>query len=389
MGDRVWHVDLRAKQFDCIRDLAAGGKGILQFATSKDAKAKADEVGQLLAEYGEVRLAAWRTVLKDDPHLLLAKLKPFGKTLRDAVDHYVAFLEAEAKARETPTVAAAIREWVEDNRRRVRDGVRRERTVQTIAGMARKFETAFGERRIASISSEDVQRWIDALAYKDRYGGLTGAEPRTKYHHRRYLSQFFRWCVRKGKGVRVNPCDGVDVPVRRGEPTVLTVEECERLFELVVTPSFVTLLPYYAICTFAGVRPTECQRLDWSSVEFDEGQIAVKASHAKTNTGRRIPIQPNLMEWLKWFKRTQPDDPLIPQVNFNDRNRQFRRELGFWIPNGMRHSFASYYLGGIKQDYQSLEAWMGNSRIVLQSYYVNFPTKADSKRFWNILPPVP
>jgi integrase len=150
---------------------------------------------------------------------------------------------------------------------------------------------------------------------------------------------------------------------------------------------FLSLLPFTAVCLFAGVRTAECERLDWSNIDFEDKAIVINKADAKTRKHRRVEMQPNLVRWLKWFREKYPEYPFIPRRGFDDRKRQFRKKLGIhWAKNGLRHSYASYILGAKRGDFGYLEQNMGNSRTMLQNHYVNYPPKEVSEAFWNIVP---
>ena len=63
------------------------------------------------------------------------------------------------------------------------------------------------------------------------------------------------------------------------------------------------MVPYIAICAFAGLRPTEAAKLDWKDINLETAQIEVKARHAKTRRHRLVPIQPNLLAWLTIYRK--------------------------------------------------------------------------------------
>ena len=62
------------------------------------------------------------------------------------------------------------------------------------------------------------------------------------------------------------------------------------------------IVPYFAICAFAALRPSEATSLQWSDIRLDTMQIEVRARHSKTRRYRLVPIQPDLAEWLIRFR---------------------------------------------------------------------------------------
>jgi len=54
-----------------------------------------------------------------------------------------------------------------------------------------------------------------------------------------------------------------------------------------------------ALGMFAGLRPSEILRLDWSMIKFDQGAIAVPRRVArKVRASQLVPIERNLMAGL-------------------------------------------------------------------------------------------
>jgi integrase len=124
----------------------------------------------------------------------------------------------------------------------------------------------------------------------------------------------------------VNPCKGIQTE-ESGEkepPRVLTIKEIKELIDLALTEvkepirvgkgksgkgkmSIITvhpgdLIPWLTIGLFAGVRPDETLRLDWQDIDFERCQIDLPAKKAKGRTRRIIPMEPNLIAWLKPYR---------------------------------------------------------------------------------------
>jgi integrase/recombinase XerD len=190
-------------------------------------------------------------------------------------------------------------------------------------------------------------------------------------------------------GLRANPCATITIERNEdaGAVEYYTVEDAQAIMDLSMTKRFLSILPYHAICLFSGVRAAECERLTWDNIDFEDKSIVLEKFNSKT-AGRRPEMQPNLVAWLKWFREKYPQYPLIPSKGFDDKKRQFRKNLSIkWLKNGLRHSAASYTLGaGIGDGYAYLEQHFGNSRTILQQHYLNYPPKEVSLQFWNITP---
>ncbi len=118
-----------------------------------------------------------------------------------------------------------------------------------------------------------------------------------------------------------NPCSGIKVEDSPSEEPVrvLSIAEIKHLLELAQMELQATLkvgktkmsvikvypgelVPWFVLGLFAGLRPEETVRLDWADIDFDRRQIDLPAKKAKGRTRRIIPMEPNLIEWLKPYR---------------------------------------------------------------------------------------
>ncbi len=154
------------------------------------------------------------------------------------------------------------------------------------------------------------------------------------------------------------------------------------------------LLPYIAICAFAGVRPTEARRLTWGDVNLKEGVISVRRAKSKTGGTRHIEMHPTLRAWLEFSRPADatPQDG-IARGTVISRQRRLHRAAGFgpscpWIQDCLRHSYATYYLldgGRLPQ----LQLNMGHRDTqLLYARYVNMAgvTRSAARAWWRITP---
>jgi integrase len=96
------------------------------------------------------------------------------------------------------------------------------------------------------------------------------------------------------------------------------------------------LVPGLAFMLFAGVRPSEVERLAWPAAAAGDG-LVIGSSESKTRRRRLVPILAPLRAFLEAFP--PPEGPLLP-VNRSERLKAIRRECGVkWGHDIMRHSF--------------------------------------------------
>jgi integrase len=89
---------------------------------------------------------------------------------------------------------------------------------------------------------------------------------------------------------------------------------------------------------------------------------------------------------LDWLNRVPRDQPLIP-LGFSRRLKSYQRDLQIrWIPDGLRHSFATYWLG-VHQNRNRLAELMGNSPAIIGRHYLKPVSRSEAQRFWVMTPP--
>ncbi len=121
------------------------------------------------------------------------------------------------------------------------------------------------------------------------------------------------------------------------------------------------LITFVALDLFAGLRPTETERLDWSNILWENESISIKPRQTKVKQARKAEIDSTLAAWLAVVK-TSP--PLI-LANFLRRLRAYRSDLDQrWIPDGLRHTDATDWLG-VHNDRARLAELLGNSVEVI------------------------
>ena len=296
----------------------------------------------------------------------------------------------QAEKESSQILGILVDEWLAEKDRRVKQNTMRPSTYETLHYKVHGkngYKAQWGSRPISRITAQEIENWIESRTVRVGENGYSEASQTSKIHQLSYLSQFFIWCKKRHGVPKENPCASITFDRDELEPDFFSPEQTREIMSLSMSQRFLSLLPFHTVCLFAGVRTNECERLDWSNVDFEDSAIVINKADAKTKKHRRVEMQPNLVQWLKWFQEKYPQYPFIPKQGFDDKKRQFRNQLSSgWAKNGMRHSYASYILGAKRGDFGYLEQNMGNSRTMLQNHYVNFPTKEVSERYWNITP---
>lgn len=327
------------------------------FASFKDAELRTN--GILHSQFPEkLRVMAQNAV---------ERLRPFGKTIDDAVSHFVAHLKASEKS---CTAIQLVKELLAAKKA---DGVS-ERHLGDLRYRLNVFAEKFDGKPVATITRAEIDDWLRSLP----------VSPLTRNNYRQRTALAFNFAIGRGYATS-NPAEGAaKAKVVSKPPGILSVNEAARLLEAAAP----NVLPYIAIGLFAGLRTSELERLDWSEIDFESDLIEVSAKTAKTASRRLVAIQPNLREWLLPYRKhkgsVRPQDRFEFRQSFN----QARKDAGIkkWPSNASRHSFASYHIAHFK-DAKSLALDMGHTTTkVIFGHYRNLVKPREAERYWQLQP---
>lgn len=294
------------------------------------------------------------------------QLAPFGKSLDDAVDHYLRHLEATLRS---CSVAGAVETFLSD---KAKDG-KGDRYLIELRSRLGRFVQDFGNRVIAEIQTIEVDDWLRGLR----------VAPLTRNNYRRVLGTFFAYALVRRYCAENPVLQTAKAKVKSTPTMVLTPEETERLLA-VASPEIV---PVIAIGAFAGLRPAEISRLDWKEIRLERGYIEVTAAKSKTASRRLVNILPNLREWLQTANnRSGAVSP--PNTRKLTDAARIRAGLDEWPSNALRHGYGSYHLAEF-QNAATLALEMGHTTTTtLFVHYREVVTPEAAARYWRIVPPV-
>jgi integrase len=249
-----------------------------------------------------------------------------------------------------------------------------------------------------SLVSEISREHLEPLVHVD------GQAAHTANGNRRVFYTFFQWCRRK-KYRADNPVEDIERSrVEDCDIKVLTVEETRAVLTAAKVAKQGRMVPYLALALFAGLRPKELARLDWSSIDFDQKLIRVGSEVAKKRRRRVIEISDNLVAWLRTVDRKRWPicgsnhrknlDRVRIMAGFKisykvtpNRLKKFSlgRRLKEWPEDVLRHTALSYHYGRT-QDERTTAYWAGNSPDMLHRHYKGLVTPQEVADFWNISP---
>ncbi len=382
---KVYRQERNGTPYFYVADYSGGARKMRSFPSEDTALAEAGRLARLIATGDSV---AARFAGKDAASYAraLELLAPIGVPVELAIASFVRAFEilksdrlAEAaefyvrnNSENLPqrTVAEVAAELLDQREHRRAS----ERYLGDLRNRLAKISAAFA-CPIASVTTADVQNWLDGLRLA----------PQTVKNFRTIAGTLFSFAESRGyihKGsspvantemVSASTADAI---------AIYTPSELARL--LAAAP--VDFLPALAICAFCGLRSAEVQRLDWQAVDVAGGFITIGADKAKTKSRRLVPICASLAQWLAPYAQTEGKVWPLSGSLFHKRSASTAAAAGIeWKDNGLRHSFCSYRLAVVQSAAQvALEA--GNSPKVVFQHYREL-VKPDAAVAWfNIMP---
>jgi len=283
------------------------------------------------------------------------------------------YLETAKEIPLAETVAEYLAaKWAESKRGLVSD-----RQVRSITYELNAFKERFSETPLGLISPGVL------VPYLER-----GAPTLKTYNNRRgVLSTFFKFAYRKN-WITTNPVEKTPhhrIRHRRGSAVTITAEQAAKLMAHVETFKGGVFVPYFALCLFAGIRPSvlcgEIARLRPEHVRLDTGVIHIEPEVSKVRMKRHVTIQPNLAAWLRAFPLERY--PIIP-INVAKARRKVFAQFGL-THDVLRHTFISMFVGKFRSMGEAaLQA--GNSESIIRKHYLDIKNPTEAEQFFNILP---
>ncbi len=252
-----------------------------------------------------------------------------------------------------PTFGHAIGQFLESKRHR------RPHTQLELRHYTRRIlrqNPAWAQRPVSAFGSDECRRMLEEC--------FLNAHSRRKA--RVILHGFFAFCHKSG-WLASNPAHFMDAlaPQERRIPP-LTLPETARLLRTCLRPEFRCCAPAVGIMLWAGIRPAEVARLLWEDVKMPEGTIILHPWHTKTGGARCVTILPALAWWLK---RAGHGSGALCPMNWRRRWASLHRAAGLspWVPDVLRHSYASYHAARF-QNFEQLQYEMGHRSLHLLRY---------------------
>lgn len=304
--------------------------------------------------------------LRVDAVACAERLKPYGKTLADATEHYLAYLAAISRS---CTVSDLITHF---NASKEQDGAS-ERYLKDLKNRLDTFALDFGTLSVAEILPSQIDDWLRSL----------DVAAQTRNNFRTVLRTLFGYAVARGYAQENVVAKTAKAKVVRGAPDIFTPAQMQTILEKAPRD----FVPYLAIGAFAGLRSAEIERLDWSEIDLAGKLIHIKAEKSKSAQRRLVTISDNLAAWLAPHSRKAGPvaDPERVRVA---RDKTCESAEIKWPANALRHSFASYHLAHLKNAAATAAELGHTSPTMLYKHYREVVRPEAAALWWQVMPAV-
>jgi len=341
------------------------------YCTKAEATAELAKLLNSLRSHGNEALdftpANWRSC-KEAIRMLEEKGFPASQ-ITDAVAF---FLDQNNSAAMNKTVAAVCNEYMESKRQAGLATF----TLKGYSWKVDRFSKDFGSRVLNEITAAEIEHWFNSEKFTGRH----------RSDFRRHLTMLWKFAITRDYCRRNVAASITRVKVPQTTPAILTADDVRKLMCAARDHNMGSMLPFFAIGCFCGIRPTEIQRTEWNNINFETKQIYVSKKAAKTGQDRFVDMPENLIAWMA----------LVPQKVRTGCQRYSRAEFEavrknsgvIWQIDIMRHSAASH-LYAKTHDSGLVTAQMGHELNVFLKHYRQAVTQKDGEAYFTVGPNEP
>ena len=228
-----------------------------------------------------------------------------------------------------------------------------------------------------------------------------GVKPRTRIADMTAVSTFLDWLVEERK-LSVNPLNEIKRPKTDAlSPRALTADQVATLLQTARALGEGRMLRYFAFAIFAGLRPSEVNRLSEDQIRPEGKSPIIRVVGGKRRQrARAVPMLPVLRAWLKVAPK------VMPVVDFEERDRglfdEIRQAAGLtvwegalrgrrrmisnhWQDDICRHTFISLRMG-MTHDENLVAMESGNSPDVIHAHYLSLMPASEVRALQRLRP---
>jgi integrase len=360
---RYWLVSARSKRWNMNERKT--------FPTKTLAEQYADSIDEKLRKFGaQPEIPKEKILLAERYQGLTDKLSPLGQSVEYAVEHYQKHVAQEMVKQAKPFIRDLVDEWEKFKKT---DTTLSPKFLVDIHSYARFIKRIWGDLKPDEPKKNQIDLLIRGLKISNN----------TRRAYLRYIRMFFSWVKDEGH-ILHDPTAGIKFKADDFNGDFYTPDETAKLFRHIAEHNK-PLIGYYALLTFAGLRPSEGARVQWSDINLKTHQVRVRKG--KTNA-RHIKLHSVAEEWIKIHRENTPkDDPFVQLIALPNREKEIRQAVfpGKWIQDGLRHGFATYYVHLVK-DVPATSFYMGNSVGIVNRHYARTVPEDELKAFWGLTP---
>ena len=299
------------------------------------------------------------------------RLHAWGKTLNQAVDHYVDWLESERRRHRSLLAQDCVEAYIIARTTDFVNGQLAKRSLREITMRARQLSAAFNGAHIQEINATRMKAFIESLPLSAR----------SKVNVKVHAGTFFNWCVEQGH-VDANPVK-LRIKVPESEIAILSLDAVKKLLKAAQASGHDDIIAYTTISLFAGVRVNELHQLRWEHVDLGTRTIEVGAQASKVRKQRFVEINDTLLAWISPIRRGKKGK-LIGK-NWRRRWQAVSKAASISLgQNVLRHTAASMMIAISHRGLVSEQ--LGNSPQVLGAFYRRPVPKVVAQEFWSLRP---
>jgi integrase len=304
----------------------------------------------------------------------LAILKPYGATLVEAAEAFV----AQRKRDENPVYVSTIAEAVKSQyRSKLANREVSKGHFDGICKSLRFLVNAFGSVNAKTLTGAEIKEYI-----------AQNSDWKTVTKH----GQFIGWNTAFKAAVELrfidrNPLDGISNfrVTDKSEVTIIPTDKIKDLIANAPERARAGLV----LKLFTGIRTAEVCRLDWSAISLDRGSILIDAKISKTRKTRRIALDGLLSGVVEWLRPYAKAEGLVygqTASTFAKDVKASAAMIGYQLSeNTARHSFCSrHYVAG-KNETATVQI-TGHSVKMLVNNYTHDVSPEDAAAFFALRP---
>jgi len=301
-----------------------------------------------------------------------------GKTVLDAVEHYILHFKDHTHS---PTVKEGIKAF-----RELHVINKRPDTIEEYDRYLPRLEERFGAFKQTEMTRDVLSAHVAAYP--------------SPLNHRKCLVSLFSFLSGTSKRLKnPNPClaknEALWIPMPpKGDDKEVVILRLEEVKNLIVLAIIYGDLPFWIWCLFTGMRPCETKRFwtrpgyGWDRINLSGNVIRVNSEISKTHEFRKIIIRPNLKKWLLLFK--EADVRMYPsghRLKFRAVKADLLSSEKAEVNDLLRHTSISFRVAAFDKSKAATALESGNSEKMIDKHYFEIVNdQAEIDGFWGLTP---